>query len=107
MATTAGIDQVRLAYESVLTIAKETDRPLPANGSDLLRRNLDCAVIETLHQIREEHSDPPFDSVRGVFVEGRPLYPTSGFHAKTHVQVCIRDLARIKGVFRVPKRFLA
>jgi len=45
----------------------------------------------------------PVDSVRGVFVEGEEVYPGAGFREKTHVQLCIRNLDCIKGVFRVPR----
>lgn len=44
-------------------------------STDLLLRNLDCAVIETLHQLRSDEDEPAFDSARDVFVEGNPLYP--------------------------------
>ena len=88
-------------------MAMEIGAKLPTNSEDLLRRNLDCAVIKTLHEIRDQHGDPPLDSVRGVLVEGEPIFPSSGFHAKTHIQVCVCNPARIKGVFRVPRRFLA
>ncbi len=69
----------------------------PQNNKDLLRRNLDCAVINHLHAI----GDANFDSVRGVFIEGNELYPTSGFYHKTHIQIAIRSRECIKGVFRV------
>jgi hypothetical protein len=58
---------------------------MPANksvggSSDLLLRHLDCAVIETLHASRNYHKDiQPFDSVRGVFSEGKELYKDAGF----------------------------
>ncbi len=42
-----------------------------------------------------------FDTVRGVFVEGAPIYPTSGFREKTHIQICVSNPGVIKGVFRV------
>lgn len=38
-------------------------------GSGLVLPDLDCAVIETLHEFREEHEMKAFDSVRGVFSE--------------------------------------
>ncbi|GAB6038857.1 hypothetical protein JCM15519_34160 [Fundidesulfovibrio butyratiphilus] len=42
----------------------------------------------------------PFDTVRGLFTEGGPLFPGSGFQAKTHIQTAVRTLPSIKGVFR-------
>ncbi len=77
--------------------------PTNSGGNDFLKRDLDCAVIEHLHRIREQaHSPkPPFDSVRGVFVEGKPIYPSAGFHEKSHIQICVRSSRCIKGYFRV------
>lgn len=72
----------------------------PAKGSkDLLLRELDCAVITTLHQIREAEGMQSFDSLRGVFWEGDELYPNAGFKEKDHIQICIRNPNCIKGYF--------
>jgi len=71
-----------------------------------LRRNLDCEVIETLHDIQKEQNLEPIDSVKGVFVEGDPVYPGAAFYNKTHIQICVRNHDCIKGVFRVPKSHL-
>ena len=45
----------------------------------------------------------PFDSVRGLFSEGAPVYEGSGFRKKTHVQICVRNPNCIKGYFN-PRR---
>jgi hypothetical protein len=66
---------------------------------DLLIRELDCAVIEMLHKLRERQKFRPYDSVRGVFWEGSPLYPDAGFREKDHIQICIRNPNCIKGCF--------
>ncbi len=64
-----------------------------------LKRNLDCAVIETLHSLKKRKEERPFDSVRGVFVEGKELYPAAGFREKNHIQLCVRNPNCIKGYF--------
>lgn len=69
------------------------------NNTDLLIRKLDCAVIESLHTFREEQGQVPYDSVRGVFFEGKEIYPNSGFREKSHIQLCIRNPNCIKGYF--------
>ena len=46
------------------------------------------------------------NSVKGVFVEGDPIYETAGFYEKTHIQICVRNADCIKGVFRVTDKFL-
>lgn len=71
------------------------------NSKDLLLRYRDCAVIESLHIFREEKKERPFDSVRGIFGEGKPLYDNAGFREKNHIQICIRNPNCIKGYFRV------
>jgi hypothetical protein len=65
------------------------------------KRNLDCAVIETLHSLKKKKNERPFDSVRGVFVEGQELYPSAGFREKNHIQLCIRNSNCIKGYFHL------
>lgn len=69
------------------------------NNSDLLLRYLDCAVIEDLHEERNKAQLTPYDSVRGVFFEGNPIYETSGFMEQSHIQICVRNPNCIKGFF--------
>lgn len=81
--------------------------PMPKNRSgsgmvdeDLALRNLDCAVVNYLHELREIQALPAFDSVRGAFWEGRPLYPQARIMEKTHIQLCVRHHKSIIGYFR-------
>lgn len=67
-------------------------------------RRLDCAVIQSLHQNREESGLPAFDTIRAAFPEGTPLYPNAGFLERTHIQICVRDPKSIIGYFRVKKQ---
>lgn len=78
---------------------------LPQNKSiggigDLLLRELDCAVIESVHVSGKEIGLQSFDSIRGVFYEGEELYPNAGFREKNHIQICIRNPNCIKGFFQ-------
>ena len=66
---------------------------------DVLLRDLDCSVIEQIRMFKIDHNDNPFDSVRGVFVEGDPPYPGAEFRAKTHIQICVCNPNCIKGYF--------
>ena len=106
LTTSAGVQHVRSAHRQLVEIAAKADFPLPQNSPDLLRRNLDCAVIRLLHEIRESSGEQAIDSVRGVFLEGKPIFPDSGFYEKTHVQICVRNPHCIKGVFRVPNHLM-
>lgn len=101
LTTKAGLDAVGQAYADYKTIVETADEVLPTNSNDMLRRNLDCAVVNYLAQSAEDNALPVFDSARGVFVEGTEVYPNSGFMHKTHIQIAIRNLDCIKGVFRV------
>ena len=76
------------------------EMPQNTGGSDRLNRQLDCAVLRTLHNMRVDNKERPFETVRAVFVEGGPLYENAGFAAKNHIQVCVRDARCIKGYFR-------
>jgi hypothetical protein len=101
--TSVGIGIVATSYGSLSQITSAAGKPMPVN-QDRVRRQLDCAVIEHVHAIMESSTD--IDTVRGVFVEGKPIYPGAGFDAKTHIQIAVRDPACIKGVFRVPAAHL-
>lgn len=96
---------LQLLKQGYELLSSDTSISLPENlpagggGYELLNRKLDCAVIQTLHTIREETRQQPFDSVRGVFWEGHELYPNAGFREKDHVQLCIRNPNCIKGFF--------
>ena len=107
LTTSAGVQQVRSAHQRLVQIAGAAGYPLPKNSPDRLRRNLDCAVIQVLHDIRDQAGEVPIDTVRGVFLEGPPVFEGSGLHAKTHIQVCVCNPECIKGVFRVPKHQLS
>ncbi|MBT1687273.1 hypothetical protein [Dawidia soli] len=99
---------LKAAYEIRKDIVETSGFPLPQNKpskgdhNDLLVRELDCVVIETVHDINRSRNQRPFDSVKGVFWEGPPLYPNAGFREKDHIQICIRNPNCIKGFF-VPR----
>lgn len=96
---------VKAAYNVLEESARNSGFAIPVNkGSkgtkDLLLRELDCAVLETVHKVNlEKGKTLKFDSVRGVFFEGKELYPNSGFREKDHIQICIRNPNCIKGYF--------
>jgi hypothetical protein len=102
LTTRAGLEQVRLAYHVLAAVAaRSSSGNMPANNKDGLRRNLDCAVINTIHAINRQNGSPAIDTVKGAFIEGEPIYPAASFHEKTHIQVCVCNPDCIKGIFRV------
>lgn len=105
------LELVSAAHASLVAMQVRAGLPIPVNrsvddGSDRDRtlRFLDCAVIRHLHQVLDEQAQETgavasFDTVRGMFVEGEPLYAGSGFRRKTHVQIAVRNAACIRGLF--------
>ncbi len=106
LTTTSGIREVEASFAALRDVADTFDVELPRNSENLLLRRLDCAVINILHDIRARQGLAAVDTVRGVFLKGGPIYPTSGLHVKTHIQIAVRNTECIKGVFRVAERFL-
>lgn len=100
---------LKTTYEILVQRFDNSGFLLPQNKAlskdkDLLLRDLDCAVIELLHEIKSgEKLAKPFDSVRGVFWEGTEIYPNAGFKEKNHIQICIRNPNCIKGYF-IPRK---
>lgn len=95
---------LKSGYEVFKSIWEKTGRELPlnrtvGNSEDLLLRDLDCAVFETIHQLRKDANASTYDSIRGVFWEGSELYPNAGFRERDHIQICIRNPNCIKGYF--------
>lgn len=100
---------LKASYDMLIETLKAAGEEVPANtpgsnkhgsgSDDLLLRTLDCAVINFLHAQRKQQELRPFDSVRGVFWEGEPLYPTAGFKEKNHVQIAVTNPNCIKGYF--------
>ena len=97
---------LRTAFDSLCNSRTKNGKAMPVNSKgrsdvDLLLRNLDCAVIEYVHALsrREDAGIDPFDSVRGVFVEGKSVYPGAGIPEKTHIQICVVNPNCIKGYF--------
>ena len=102
--STSSLALLKAGYEILVANIEKSGRELQKNkplkgGEDLIFRYLDCAVIETLHAFRNENGLGPFDSVRGVFWEGKDLYENAGFKEKNHIQICIRNPNCIKGFF--------
>jgi len=101
----APLTLVKQSHQALAAELARVGLPVPTNrpigtSQDLILRHLDCAVIEFLHQNNKANHGTPYDSVRAMFVEGEPLYAGAGFHAKSHIQICVRDERCIKGFFR-------
>jgi hypothetical protein len=101
-------NEVKRAYHVLRTTLSQNGQELPRNAGptpDYAARWLDCAVMNLLLARREknavaESGMEPFDSVRGPFLEGEPIYPGAGFRSQTHIQISVRNTDCIKGYFR-------
>ena len=104
----SSLEIIKDTYKDLKEVYENQGIDLPKNenvkggDTDLLKRNLDCFVINALHDTREIINNKiPFDSVRSPFFEGQRLYETSGFYEKAHIQICVRNSSSIIGYFRV------
>ena len=87
-------------YERLVQAFAEAGRPLPQNrGREWKLRGLDCVVInKCLDKMKEQGTE--YDTVRGAFLEGPPVYPGASFSRESQIQVAVRNSACILGVFR-------
>jgi hypothetical protein len=99
LSTQIGIENVKSAYHSLKEISDFFGDKLPENQKKL--RRLDCAVINHLHEIISQENRTTIDTIKGIFIEGDPIYDNASFHEKTHIQICVCKPECIKGVFRV------
>jgi len=102
-----------LMAESYKYMGKELPKnidPPTDDHKDKLIRKLDCATIEFMHQTifdqyqtqitNNKFSETKlFDSTRGVFTEGGAAFNGAGLAAKSHIQICIRNMNCVKGFF--------
>lgn len=100
LAEESSLGLVRFAHQQLALVAETAGTPLPVNepgfrgDDDLIKRHLDCAVLNFLHEMRKSMGKPDFDTVRAPFLEGDPLFAGSKLSAKCHVQWCVRDPRR-------------
>ena len=59
------------------------------------RHDLDCLVMNKFVKFMERFVGREgilFQTVRGVFEEGRPLFPGSAIRTQSHIQIAVRDV---------------
>jgi hypothetical protein len=86
-------------YERLARTSAEEGGELPKNrGREWKFRQLDRLVINDCIDALHE-TGIHYDTVRGAFLEGEPVYPTAGFSRASHIQIAVRNSACILGVF--------
>jgi len=88
------------SFDELQAIFAEQGLEMPKNtGSDWKSRNRDCLVINEYLGVAEAKG-LTYDTVRGAFTEGEPVYEGSGFSKEAHIQIAVRNKKSILGVFR-------
>ncbi len=91
---------VRDAWPLFTTAKQGAGEVVPANtGRDLKARFGDCALLNWY--LGEAARDGlRYDSVRGAFIEGDPVFEGSAIHLESHIQICVRTPGCVIGVFQ-------
>ena len=117
MSNRENVKLFRAYHANFLAVQRLAGLPVPENedakgdpNKDRLLRYLDRAVFVHLHEGIAQAAKAkkvsagalkPFDTVRGMFTEGGPLYDGCGFHERTHVQIAVRNIRDcIMGLFK-------
>lgn len=82
------------AYGAYIEQCERIKQPLPRQSKGAHR--LDCAIINYAVGYFEQISGQSVQSVRGVFLEGTPIFPNSYLFNRSHVQIAIRDLSLVE-----------
>jgi hypothetical protein len=95
LTTASGLEQVRLGYLALVAVAERSSSgSIPKNNRDGLRRNLDCAVINTIHRINRTSGSPTIDTVKGASIEGSQYIRLPAFTRKpTSRSACVTLIA--------------
>lgn len=101
LTTRTGLDEVEKAYATLKDTYAQSGIEMPTNkgGTEKLKRELDCEVIQALHLYRRQANQPPYDTVRAPFPEDATLYDGAGFRRKNHIQIAVINQDCIKGYF--------
>ena len=88
---------IRATYRNLRTVYRSQVWTLPKNRRK--RHDLDSLVINKFVLFMELFSDRRgirFQSVRGAFEEGRPLFPGSAIRSESHIQIAVRDIRSLR-----------
>ncbi len=97
------ISLVKGTHEQLKKLFDTAGTVLPENSKEA--RYLDCAVINAVNMFIVESNEKthdavkPYDTVRGMFPEGKPLYRNASFQKQNHIQLCVVNPNCIKGYF--------
>ena len=90
---TAYFESIAETYANLAERNRQAGRPMPTNRQDK-RHYLDRSVIDEYCQAWKQVGTI-YQTVRGCFPEGEPLYEGSKILRETHVQIAVRDASCI------------
>jgi hypothetical protein len=90
-------DAVRESYSGFVEGLRKEGLSPPRQTAGAHR--LDRAVLNRAVEILETRGER-VRSVRGVFVEGEPLFPGSALFSRAHIQIAVRDASAIVRLWR-------
>jgi hypothetical protein len=89
----------RFMRENGVSMPQNRDGRASRQGDKVLRFR-DCAVIDFAARVVAETEGITYQTVRGVFLEGKPAFPGSKIAAKSHIQIAVRDDSCVLQLFR-------
>jgi hypothetical protein len=93
---TAHFDRLDQTYRKLLVSLGDLGIEAPKNVRK--RHELDYLVVETYNLDFKATRAGGFQTVRGCFPEGKPLYEGSKILRETHIQIAVRDARCIRDV---------
>lgn len=106
------LQELKTSYSVLKELYADANMPLPRNetigkSTDLLIRKLDCAVVQTARRINAKANQHPYDSVKGVFWEGknfilmRDLEKRTIFRYVSAIQTASRDISCLEVLIQI------
>ena len=86
-------EAIRATYRNLRDVYRSQGWTLPKNQKK--RHDLDCLVINKFVMFMARFTGQQgivFQTVRGVFEEGRPLFAGSAIRSESHIQIAVRDI---------------
>ena len=93
---------LQTSFRILQAFCKKYHLKMPENTEK--NRKLDCRVINLAAELSIRLGYGDFDTVRGAFIEGEPIYDGAKIFDETHIQVCVRNPDCISGYF-LPTNF--
>lgn len=89
---------LQVAYHHLKTLHVDQGEVLPTNRGKA--RYLDCLVVNYV----TANILPETETIRGTFIEGAPIFDTSGIFTQSHIQICVRRVGNINAPVRLHLR---